>query len=126
VQTARFNIYEILSIDTSVTSLLSSFTVGATTYPAIFNNQVIPTQFQDLEKTIQIFPVSSFGSGDYRPQTFQVSCRSTSEAKAIEIAQKVYDALNRVFYDGYMQAVIQPPAYEDYHWLCPVEVNYRR
>lgn len=125
MQTARYSLFNAVNVS-SVTSLIDAYTIGNASYPAIFNNRVISASYQDLNDTIQIFPVSQYGPGQYHQQTFQVSCRSTTEPKAIEIAQAVYDAVNRSFTNiGYMQATIQPPIKENYSWHVPVEIMYR-
>ena len=47
----------ILSVDASLKAKLDTFTVGATTHPAIFVASVLPENRQDLTKYLQIYRV---------------------------------------------------------------------
>ena len=125
VDNARFGIPVIISlIPQSVKDKLDTFKVGSTSYPAIFSGKVIPATYQDLNKTLLIFRWSSVGVSEYAV-TYQISCRSSTESDAEDIAQAVYTALNRVHSGNhYLQCNMHSSIQEDTNsWLVPIDAR---
>lgn len=120
---------DILQNTSGVTSKLDTFVVGTVTYYAIFSGRMIPANYQDLNKTLQIYRTSPVDSGDYNEITYTINCRQTNEKDAEALAKLVYDATNRVFddYSGsvvYLRSRINSAILEEENCVnCPVDVR---
>ncbi len=111
----------------SITSLLDSFTVGSTTYPAIVTGRKVPASFQEMNNILQLYRTSPIPPGDYQPESWTANCRRSTEQGAEELARAVRDILNREYYENdilaYFRCLIQPAIYEeDNRWNVPVEI----
>ena len=113
-------IFQWLYADSDVTDLLG--TVSG--YPAVIQNEVIDEAYQDLS-LIQIYRLSTIGSQDLNPVTYTVNCRSSTGLKADEIAQAVYDSLNRKLANGKMAkcTVYKCIPEDSTHYNTPIDVR---
>lgn len=112
-------IFQWLYNDSNVTDLLDTISDN----PAIFHNEVIHEDYQDLT-LIQICRLSTLGSSDLNPVTYTVNCRSSTGLKADEIAQVVYNSLNRKLANGKMAkcTVYKCIPEDSTHYNTPIDV----
>jgi hypothetical protein len=99
---------------------------------AIFAGSRIPEEYQHLNNTILIYPVTPQGPGDIRPVSFLAACRQETELDSIALAELVYEAINRNFHtvtggSCYMQASLELPAMQEDEncWMTPVRISVR-
>ena len=85
----------ILKADANVTGKLDTFTIGVSTYFAIWNDLLIPQDFEGF-KTINFYDgqaidyTLSYGQYDYI-----FNCRGETYPNAVDLREAVKDALNR-------------------------------
>lgn len=119
----------ILSADATLKAKLDTFTVGATTYPAIFVAGVLPENRQDLTKYLQIYRVSTVGAGDINEVTYTVNVRQPTEYECDVVAKMVYDLTNRTFTDYsnvsvYLRASVARAIMDkENNWFVPVDIR---
>lgn len=113
-------IYSQLSTDSTITDLLDTIE----SYPAIIQSAMVHEAYQDLT-LIQIYRLSTVGASDINPTIYTVNCRSSTEVKADEIAQVVYNALNRKHADGRMaKCTVYKCIFEDTnHYNTPIDIT---
>ena len=119
----------ILSADAPLKAKLDTFTVGATTHPAIFVAGVLPENRQDLTKYIQIYRVSTVGASDINEVTYTVNVRQPTEYECDVVAKMVYDLTNRIFtdYSGvsvYLRSSVARAIMDaENNWFVPVDIR---
>lgn len=119
----------IFNASTAIKSKLDTFTISGTSYPAIFKGRLIPANFQDLNKTLLVYRVSTITPHDYNEVVYSVQCRSNSESASEDLAKAVYDATNRVMatHSGlpvyFRASVLQAIMETENLWNCPVEIR---
>ena len=119
----------ILSADTALKAKLDTFTVGTTSYPAIFVAGVLPENRQDLTKYLQIYRVSQVGAGDYNEVVYTVNVRQPTEYECDVVAKMVYDLTNRIFtdYSGvsvYLRSSVARAIMDaENNWFVPVDIR---
>ena len=119
----------ILSANAPLKAKLNTFTVGATTHPAIFVAGVLPENRQDLTKYLQIYRVSTVGAGDINEVTYTVNVRQPTEYECDVVAKMVYDLTNRTFtdYSGvsvYLRSSVARAIMDaENNWFVPIDIR---
>jgi len=90
-------LYLWIRAESSITDLID--TIGSS--PAIIVDKKIDEAYQDL-KHIQIYRTSIVTPVQVQPINYTVNCRSSTDYKADELAQAVYDVINRKLKNGYL------------------------
>lgn len=125
---ADTGLYTLLN-DASITTLIDSFTVGVTSYPAIANDFVIPASW-NVEKAINFYRTSPSGPENYRQYNYSVNCRARKKSVAESIAAAVETIVHRGFNDGayFTVSVLPtiPPQDETDLYNAPLEVRAKR
>ncbi len=113
-------IFQWIYAESSITDLLD--TIGD--YPAIVHGNLVHEDYQDLT-LIQIYRLSTLSASVINPVTYTVNCRSSTDLKADEIAQAVYDALNRKIADGKMAkcTVYKCIPEDSTHYNTPLDIT---
>ena len=112
-------LYQWIRADTSITDLID--TIG--TSPAIITSNKISEAYQDL-KLIQIYRTSRISPIQVQPISYTVNCRSSTEYEADNLAQAVYNVINRKLENGKLaKCTVQPNIFEEEnHYNTPIEV----
>jgi hypothetical protein len=85
----------ILKADANVTGKLDTFTIGANTYYAIWNDLLIPQDFDGF-KTINFYGSESIDyTLSYGSYNYTFNCRGKDYPSAVNLREAVKDALNR-------------------------------
>lgn len=119
----------ILSANAPLKAKLDSFTVGSTTYPAIFVAGVLPENRQDLTKYLQIYRVSTVGASDINEVTYTINVRQPTEYECDVVAKMVYDLTNRKFtdYSGvsvYLRSSVARAIMDaENNWFVPIDIR---
>jgi len=105
--------------DSSITSLIDKIE----NYPAIIQSNMVHEAYQDLSM-LQIYRTSVIGAVDINPVSYTINCRSSTEVKADEIAQAVYDSINRKLDNKKLaKCNVNPCIYEETnHYNTPIDV----
>jgi len=105
--------------DSSLTSLIGKIE----NYPAIIQSNMVHEAYQDLSM-LQIYRTSVIGAVDINPVSYTINCRSSTEVKADEIAQAVYDSINRKLDNKKLaKCNVNPCIYEETnHYNTPIDV----
>ena len=124
-------IQAILKGDSTLTTLLDTFTIGSNTYPAIFFDEVIPDTFSgtDVVNFYRNTPVDN--TLDYTDTIYTINCRSNKRSTAESIQAAVKDALNRknplsgrgIFICSALPII--PPADERDQYNAPIEARIK-
>jgi len=124
-------LYELLN-DPTITTLLDTYTDGASnTLPAIFYDEVIPSNVPDsVQKTINFYRASPIDGGlEYLDIGYTVNCRGAIKLDAENIQKAVFDIVNRYNKDTYfLKASILPnisPANDRDNYNAPLEVQIK-
>ncbi len=113
----------LLNVD-AITDYLDTFQAGSSYYPAIFAKSVIPTEYQEL-KCLQIYRVSVYATQELQPITYTINCRDNTESGSEELAEIVYNEINRKITSTYsIQCRVAQCIYEDdNHYNTPIDVT---
>ena len=118
-----------LLASSTVKAMLDTYTIGSTTYYPVIYGRSIPAEFQDMNRLIQIYRVTSIGASQLNEVTYTVNCRQATEPLSEQLAEIVYGVLNRIFatYDStttYMRCNVGSSIMEtETDWNCPVDVQ---
>lgn len=110
---------------TDITSLLDS----QSGISGLFDSRVVP-EFFTLNKTINFYLISPYsGALEWNEYIYSVDCRAKTDKESREIAQAVFDKLNRAdFTDYHTYCDILPtipPEDDNDVFNTPVEVNLK-
>ena len=113
-------LYLWLTSDSNITDLIDEIEGS----PAILVSNMLHEEYQSLT-LIQIYRLSTIGAQDINPVTYTVNCRSSTDLKADELAQAVYDSINRKLSDDKMaKCTVYKCIYEDdNHYNTPIDVT---
>lgn len=114
-------LYNALNVS-AITSLLDSFLTGK----ALFDEVVIPQSFTG-SNSINFYMIGPLnGSLSYNEYSYSISCRSNDYYNSRNIANTVYETINRVHYNRYIiytQILPTIPPFDDTdNYNTPVEV----
>lgn len=112
-------LYQWIRADTSITDLIDTIGTG----PAIIMSNMIAEAYQDLS-LIQIYRTSLISPIQVQPVSYTVNCRSSTEYKADNIAEAVYNVINRKSESLKLaKCTVQPCIFEEEnHYNTPIEV----
>ena len=112
-------LYLWIRAESSITDLID--TIGSS--PAIIVDKKIDEAYQDL-KHVQIYRTSTVTPVQDQPISYTVNCRSSTDYKADELAQAVYDVINRKLQNGYLaKCTVNACIYEEENiYNTPIDV----
>lgn len=117
-------LYDALNIS-SITTLLDTYA----SYPALFDDDLLPQDFTDHNSINYYLITSAGGSVPYGQYNYSASCRGISKSDSRTLAQAVKDGINRKSYgDYYIVASIQqslPPQDDTDNYNTPVEITLK-
>ena len=113
----------------SIVSFLVNFNASWTSYPAIFNDVVIPKTFKK-DNSINYYTVSNFQGGlEYDSIKYTVNCRSNGYVRSRAIQEEVFNVINRVTNEGAFfrcdKLPVIPPRDETDNYNAIVEILLR-
>lgn len=116
-------------LQTTAIKAMLDYIPNQTTYKAFVVGKVVPASWQELNKMIQIYRVSTIGASDLNTVTYTINCRQATEANSDILAGLVYNEINRTIkeYVGenvYTQCSIGTSIFEEEnYWNVPVDVK---
>lgn len=116
-------------LQTTAIKAMLDYIPNQTTYKAIMVGKAVPSSWQELNKMIQIYRVSTIGASDLNTVTYTINCRQATEANSDILAGLVYNEINRTIkeYVGenvYTQCLIGTSIFEkENYWNVPVDVK---
>ena len=116
-------------LQTTAIKAMLDYIPNQTVYKAIMVGKAVPASWQELNKMLQIYRVSTIGSSALNTVTYTINCRQATEANSDILAGLVYNEINRTIKtyldkDVYTKCSIGVSIFEkENFWNVPVDIK---